>query len=270
MAVKLDGVMETLLITLYVRAKDAASAAPVLNDQKAAEIAAEIDYDFSKFDSGFMSYYGVLARAKTMDDQARAFIRRHPECTIVSVGCGLDTRFSRVDNGKIMWYNLDFPEVIEQRKLFFEDHPRVKDISKSALDPSWTLDVEVRGKHLLIISEGMLMFLHEREVAQFLGILTRGFDRFEAHFDLLYKGLVNKGGLHDTVKKTGAQFHWGVKDGSEITRLCPGIKQIGLINFTEEMRHLLPGVKKLLIPMMYIANNRLGMYAFKKKYNSEE
>lgn len=153
MAVKLDGVMETLLITLYIRAKDAASAAPVLNDQKAAEMAAEIDYDFSKFDSGIMSYYGVLARAKMMDDQARAFIRRHPQCTVVSVGCGLDTRFSRVDNGKIMWYNLDFPEVIEQ---------------------------------------------------------------------------------------------------------------IGLINFTDEMRHLLPGVKKLLVPLMYITNNRLGMYAYKK------
>lgn len=265
MPVKFDGVMETLLITLYIRAKDAAGDTPVVNDQKAVEMVKKIDYDFSKFDSGIMSYYGVLARAKMMDDQARAFFSRNPQCTVVSVGCGLDTRFSRVDNGKIRWYNLDFPEVIEQRKLFFEDHPRVRDIPKSALDPSWTQDVETNGQPLLIISEGMLMYLHEEEVARLLGILTHGFDSFEAHFDLLYKGLVNKGNYHDTVKKTGAQFNWGVKDGSEVVRLCPGLKQTGLINFTEEMRHLLPGAKKLLIPIMYITNNRLGIYTYKKR-----
>jgi len=101
MPVKLDGVMETLLITLYVRAKDAANAAPVLNDQKAVEMVEKIDYDFSKFDSGIMSYYGVLARAKMMDDRARLFISQNPECVIVSMGCELDTRFSRVDNGRI-------------------------------------------------------------------------------------------------------------------------------------------------------------------------
>ncbi len=264
MPVKLDGVMETLMITLSVRAKDAASAAPVLNDQKAAEMVKRIDYDFSKFDSGVMSYYGVLARAKMMDDQARLFIRKNPECTVVSVGCGLDTRFSRVDNGRIQWYNLDFPEVIEQRKQFFEEHPRVQNIPKSALDPSWTQAVNTNGQPLLIISEGMLMYLHENEVAQLLEILTGGFDCFEAHFDLLYKGLVNKGSMHDTVKKTGAQFNWGVKDGSEVVRLCPGLRQIGLINFTDEMRRLLPGAKKLLIPIMYLTNNRLGIYTYQK------
>ncbi|HWQ77143.1 MAG TPA: class I SAM-dependent methyltransferase [Syntrophomonas sp.] len=264
MPVKLDGVMETLLITLYVRAKDATSIAPVVNDQKAAEMVERIDYDFSKFDSGVMSYYGVLARAKMMDDQARLFISQNPECVVVSMGCGLDTRFSRVDNGRIQWYNLDFAEVIEQRKQFFDEHPRVQDIPKSALDPNWTQAVKTNGQPLLIISEGMLMYLHEKEVAQVLEILTGGFDSFEAHFDLLYKGLVNKGRMHDTVKKTGAQFNWGVKDGSEVARLCPGLRQIGLINFTDEMRRQLPGAKKLLIPIMYLTNNRLGIYTYKK------
>jgi O-methyltransferase involved in polyketide biosynthesis len=204
---------------------------------------ARIDYDFSKFDSGVMSYYGVLARAKMMDDQAKAFISQNPGCVIVSVGCGLDTRFSRVDNGRIRWYNLDFPEVIETCRLFFEDHPRVQDIPKSALDPGWTQAVETNGQPLLIISEGMLMYLHENEVAQFLEVLTGGFNSFAAHFDLLYQGMVNKGRMHDTVKNTSAQFHWGVKDGSEVVRLYPGLRQDGLINFTDEMRHLLPGVK---------------------------
>ncbi len=265
MPIKLDGVMETLLITLYARAKDAKSSHPVIKDKKAVEIMEKIEYDFQKFERGKMSYYGVLARAKIMDEEVRRFISENPDCAIVSVGCGLDTRFFRVDNGKILWYNLDFPEVIAQRELFFAPNERVKNISKSALDPAWTKEVVPNGRKLLILSEGMLMYLKEEEVCRFLELLTQGFDAFEAHFDLLYKGVVNKGRMHDTVKNTTAEFHWGVKDGSEVVALCPKLKQKGLINFTKEMKHLLPGGTKLLIPLMYIVNNRLGMYTYQKE-----
>jgi O-methyltransferase involved in polyketide biosynthesis len=264
MSTELGGVMETLLITLYIRAKDAKSTNPVINDRKAAEIVKKIDYDFKKFDSGTLSYYGVLARAKMMDQQAADFIEKYPDCVVVSVGCGLDTRFSRVDNGILHWYNLDFPEVIAQRERFFAPNDREKNIAKSALDPTWPEDVKTNGKKLLIISEGMMMYLKEEEVKDFLQILTNGFDRFEAQFDLLYKGMVNKGNIHDTVKKTNARFSWGVKDGSEITTLCPVLKQTGLINFTDELKYLMPGFKKLLIPFLYITNDRLGIYQFKK------
>ncbi|QIB70785.1 class I SAM-dependent methyltransferase [Aminipila butyrica] len=265
MQIKLDGVMETLLITLYVRAKDAMSETPVINDKKAVEMVKNIEYDFSKFDNGWMSYYGVLARAKIMDREVKKFIEVNPDCVIVSVGCGLDTRFSRVDNGKITWYNLDFPEVMEQRALFFEENSRVKNIAKSALDPTWPKDVKAEGREVLILSEGMLMYLKEKEIKDFLEILTNGFESFEAHFDLLYKMLVNKGSKHDTVKNMNAQFQWGVKDGKEIVHLCPQMKQIGLINFTDELKYLLPGFRRLLTPFLYLTNNRLGIYTYENK-----
>ena len=121
MDTKFKNVSETLLITLNARGKDADSPNSVLNDKKSAEIMSKIDYDFSKFDKGWMSYYGILARAKIMDQEIKKFIDKYPDCVIVSIGAGLDTRFSRIDNGKITWYNLDLPEVIEQRKIFFEE-----------------------------------------------------------------------------------------------------------------------------------------------------
>lgn len=264
MSTELGGVMETLFITLYVRAKDATSNNPVLNDRKAVEIVKKIDYDFKKFEHGIMSYYGVLARAKIMDERAKAFIKKHPDCVVVSVGCGLDTRFSRVDNGKIQWYNLDFPEVIAKREQYVVPNERETNIPKSALDSSWPEDVKTDGKKLLILSEGMMMYLKEEEVKKLLHILTNGFDQFEAQFDLLYKGMANKGKFHDTVKKTKAEFNWGVKDGSEVMKLCPALKQTGLINFTDELKHLLPGFMKIFTPILYLTNDRLGIYQYKK------
>ena len=51
---------------------------PFLNDQKAAEIISRMDYDFSAFDRVWMSYYGVLARAKLMDREVKRFMADNP------------------------------------------------------------------------------------------------------------------------------------------------------------------------------------------------
>ena len=264
MKIKLNNISETMLITLYMRATDAKSEKPILNDKKSEEIISQIDYDFSKFKSAWASYYGVLSRAKVMDNEVKKFITKYPDCVIVSIGCGLDTRFLRIDNGKIRWYNLDLPEVIEKRKIFFEPNERVTDIAKSAFDSAWTKDIKLEGKKLLIISEGVLMYFEEQQIKQFLEILTDNFDSFEAQFDLLYKGTVKMSKKHDTLKNMEAKFNWGVKDGSEVVKLNPKLKQTRLINFTDEMKHHLPGWKKLFIPFFYIFNNRLGIYTFEK------
>ena len=54
MKIDLSGISETLLVTLYMRAKDAKSNHPFLNDRKAAEIISCMDYDFSAFDRVWM------------------------------------------------------------------------------------------------------------------------------------------------------------------------------------------------------------------------
>ena len=177
----------------------------------------------------------------------------------------LDTRFERVDNGKITWYNLDLPEVIETRKLFFKENDRVKNISKSVFESDWTKEVVTDGKELLIISEGVLMFFTEDEVKKVLEILVNNFDKFELHLDLLYKGTIKMSAKHDTLKKMNdVKFKWGVKDGSEVVKLEPKLKQIGLINFTKKMSKILPLSKKIFIPIFWLMNNRLGMYTYNK------
>ena len=76
MKIKLEGVMETLLITLDIRARDYRSANSVLKDKKSAEIADQIDYDFSDFQKEMKNYIGVLSRAKIMDREIKKFIQK--------------------------------------------------------------------------------------------------------------------------------------------------------------------------------------------------
>jgi O-methyltransferase involved in polyketide biosynthesis len=52
------------------------------------------------------------------------FLRDHPEGTVVEIGCGLNTRFERLDNGRVHWFDLDLPDSIELRQRFFSDSDR--------------------------------------------------------------------------------------------------------------------------------------------------
>ena len=83
MKIKLNNISETMLITLYMRATDAKSEKPILNDKKSEEIISQIDYDFSKFKSAWASYYGVLSRAKVMDNEVKVYNKISRLCNCV-------------------------------------------------------------------------------------------------------------------------------------------------------------------------------------------
>ena len=122
---ELNGVEETLLIPLVIKANETLRKKPRITDNKAVEILKELNIDrisLSKFDK-FISHEGVVARTIMLDAAVKKAINQWPNANIISIGCGLDARFERVDNGIINWYNLDFPNVIELRKKFFDENP---------------------------------------------------------------------------------------------------------------------------------------------------
>lgn len=112
MKVMLDGVEETMLIPLLIKADETKRPNPHIRDEKAVEMVSRIDYDFSKFKNKSMSHAGVIARTVMIDRETRKFISSHPDAVCITVGCGLDARFYRMDNGRIDWYDLDLSNVI--------------------------------------------------------------------------------------------------------------------------------------------------------------
>ncbi len=71
--------------------------------KKAIEIVSKLDYDFSKSDKDFAMRSGVIARTIMLDKLVGDHIKNNPNATIINIACGMDTRFYRVDNGKIRW-----------------------------------------------------------------------------------------------------------------------------------------------------------------------
>jgi len=120
----------TALVTLYCHALESQSEDPVLDDPKAVEITTELNRILSqsknhldrmlvsgKIDRNLVIH--IALRARHYDEYAGEFLARHPGGVIVNIGCGLDSRFLRIDNGSVIFYDLDLPEMIDLKKRFF-------------------------------------------------------------------------------------------------------------------------------------------------------
>lgn len=261
MRVKLEGVEETMLIPLFIKAEETKRPNPHIRDEKAVEMVSRIDYDFSKFKNKTMSHAGVVARTVIIDRETRRFISSHPEAVCITVGCGLDARFYRMDNGCIDWYDLDLSNVMEVRKQLLPERERVHRLSFSAFDETWAARVDAKGRPVLIILEGLLMYFTGEKVRRLFGILKRNFPGGMVLAELMPETFVKRGNQHETVKKTGANFHWGVKDGRDVEKLCEGIVLADDWSLNNEMKKY--GLAFWLfgtLPMTKHLNNRIAVY----------
>lgn len=235
----ISGSAETMLQSFYARAKYSKSKRHKFYDAKAVELVDKIDYDFSAAEKDSTMGSGVIARTLVFDELVKAFIEENPSCTVVNIACGLDTRFYRMDNGKITWYNLDLPETIAIRDQIYQESGRVSTIGISALDPAWAEQVKVRGKMLFII-EGLSMYLTAKENAQILKIIRDHFDNAYILMECLAKRWVSKESLEKSVQQTGAKFIFGADCFEDLGDAAAGYHKIKDDNIIRGMRVVVP------------------------------
>lgn len=235
----LRGNAETMLQSFYARAQYSKSRKHRFYDEKAVELVDRIDYDFSLASKDSTMGKGVIARTIVFDELVKDFIKKNPDCTVVNIACGLDTRFYRMDNGRITWYNLDLPETILVRDRIFEESGRVSSIGISAMDPAWTREVRVRGRMLFII-EGLSMYLTKEENGQILKIIRDNFDNAYILMETLAKKWVNKEGIEKSIKQTGSKFVFGADCLEDLGNIVSGYHKIKDDNILRGMASLSP------------------------------
>jgi len=222
---QLTGVAETLMITLYARVVETQRLDAILSDRQAVEIAESLDYDFSKYEKSWTSQLGCVIRARACDRIVQNFLEIHPCAVIVNLGAGLCTRFSRVDNGEVRWYEVDFPEVIALRRKFFQETDRHHFIAKSILDFTWMDAIQREpSQPMMIVYEGVSMYLSEAENKALLQQIKARFSPVEVVFDVLNRKRSQRTKQHDTVSKTNAEFKWGIDQSSELETWSSAIR----------------------------------------------
>lgn len=239
MTINLGDVETTALIPMAIKASESLRKNPRVRDDVAVEMVKNLGIDTTPFDK-FMSHEGVIARTVMLDRMVKDFIAKNPEAVIVNIGAGFDNRFSRVDNGRIFWFDLDLPDSIAIRKKVFDERERVCMISGSVLEEGWCQAVkaecEKRNTKVLFLAEGIFMYLTLEEIAKLLFVLKTNFPGGTLIAEQNNPLMVKKQKYHDTVKNTNAVFKSGTWSGQEIADLCEGIRFVEEHSFNEEMK----------------------------------
>jgi O-methyltransferase involved in polyketide biosynthesis len=219
----LGGVAETLLITLYIRAEETQRPDALLKDEKAVALVAQMGPAVSRIKRIRMDEedkVALILRNLEFDRYARSFLADNPHAVVVHIGCGLDARFERVDNGRVEWYDLDLPEVIAlRRKLIGGEGARYHLLACSVFDSAWTNKVIVhRRRPFLFLAEGVFMYFEEAQVRSLVLMLRERFPGAELVFDAFSPFLVRANNLRLRISRSGfrARYHWGLKRGKDL------------------------------------------------------
>ncbi len=186
----LSGVEETALLTLYARAIESQSDNPILKDEKIVAMIERIDPLLHKHNSKMANRLQKRAidprltvhmqlRAQKYDNYARDFLEKHNDGVIINIGCGLDTRFFRIDNGKVLFYDLDLPEMIKLKRQLINENERYHIIGQSVLDFDWMEPIARLNQPTLILAEGVFMYLPEDKVKELVLKLQNQFPESE-------------------------------------------------------------------------------------------
>lgn len=178
-------VQKTLFLPLWGRAEETKKKQPLLVDEKAVKIIQQVDFDFSKITQNIdeISQIAWIKRSLFCDQVIKQFLDKYPDGTIVNIGSGLDSTFERTDNGKLKWYDLDLPDVIDLRSQFFEENERRKFISASFLENEWLDEIEYKG-NVLFIAAGVFYYFEEQQIKEFLIRLLDRYPNSELIFDV--------------------------------------------------------------------------------------
>jgi len=214
----LDGVSKTLLMTLYARARESRRPDAIIRDDKAVAMVNQLDCDFSRLRMQRHDEIAVIMRMNRFDRHARKFMTENPDAVVVHIGCGLDTRFERVDNGQVEWFDLDMPDVMKlRRKLIDTSSERYHMLSGSVFDDDWMDEVLMfKPRPCMFMAEGVLLYFEEEQVKALFLKLREHFPGSELVCDAHTPFVIWADNLQLAFFDVKARLHWGLKHGQDV------------------------------------------------------
>ena len=248
--VNVTGVPETMVQTLYARAKETKKQNAKIKDEIAVELVEKLDYDFSMADKDNAMNYGVIARTIVLDRMVEQYLKKHENTVVVNIACGLDTRCYRMKGKYLRWYNVDLPETMKIRRQFLPETMKIRSqfltetdpvyqIAKSAMDDSYIDDIDYHGKNILVIIEGLTMYLYEKDIRKMFSIIDKSFQKVTVMVETMSPFVVNHV-KEKSIEGSNAKFTWGVKNGTELQRIVPGFSVQQEVSLVEGMKELMP------------------------------
>ncbi len=208
----------------------------MIRDQKAIDMVNQIACDFSRLRMQRHDEIAIIMRMRKFDSHVRDFLARNPDSVVVHIGCGLDTRFERVDNGHVSWFDLDMPDVIDLRKkLISNESHRYHMLAASVFEDGWVEEVSrLKPRRFMFVAEGVLPYFEEAQVKSLVLKLREYFPGSELVCDAHTPFVIWADNLQLAYSKIKARLHWSLKRGRDVEAWGEGIRLLDEWNYYDD------------------------------------
>lgn len=253
----MDSVNKTLYIPLYGKAL-VSRRGIILADSRAEELWAKEGFPLrGKSASKWLAFYMGM-RSAVFDRWAEARIECSPGAVVLHIGCGLDSRFFRLGVRPGHWYDIDFPEVIAQRRLHYSEESGCSMLAGDAREAGWLGDIE--GSEAIVLMEGISMYLAPAELEALLSRLTERFDKLSLLMDC-YSGFAARMSKYkNPINDVGVRTVWGMDEPGALAEKCGFGRWQQLEMTPEELINQLSGVEKAIFRRLYAGKTAKKLY----------
>ncbi len=127
------------------------------------------------------------------------------------------------------------------------------------MDLGWTDRIFPDGAKVLVVIEGLSMYLTQQDVGQILGIIAARFHNVKVIMEFMNPWIVRHV-KEKSIEASQAKFTWGAKSGKEIAALCPAVRWVEDVSLVEGMKELYPIYRVIgTIPALRNLSNKLAV-----------
>ena len=206
----MNSINKTLYIPLYGKAY-VSKKGLFLQDKKAEEIWEKEGFVLKgKSKSKWLAYYMGI-RSAVFDDWTSSQMKSMEDAAVIHIGCGMDSRVLRVGAVDRKWYDVDFPEVINERKRYYTESGSYKMLIGDARNCDWLTNIPERNS-AIVIMEGVSMYLTADELKRLTSGLSAHFEKIALMADC-YTVLAAKMSKHkNPINDVGVTLVYGTDD----------------------------------------------------------
>lgn len=211
----MNKINKTLYIPLYGKSY-VSKKGIILQDPTAESIWAAEGFELkAKSKSKWLAYYMGM-RSAVFDNWVTEQLSKIPDAAVLHIGCGLDSRQLRVKIPVQAWYDIDFPEVIAERKRFYPETDSYHMIGIDARD-SASLTSIPHYKNAVIIMEGISMYIKLDELQILLSRLTSHFTNVKLLMDCYTNFAAKASKYKNPINEVGVTEVYGIDDPLALT-----------------------------------------------------
>lgn len=258
----MDNVNKTLYIPLYGKAYVSRKGI-ILNDKKAEEIWNEEGFELKgKSKSKWLAYYMGM-RSAVFDKWLQEEMKKDSEAVVLHIGCGMDSRVLRVGTNRHLWYDIDFPSVLEERKKYYTEDDFYNMIEADVRRQNWMSSVP-KAKHAIIVMEGVSMYFEPQELKMVFEQISNYFETVNLLMDCYTTIAAKASKYKNPINDVGVTQVYGLDEPRELeNRSLRFVKEYEMT--PNVLINELEGVEKAIFRKLYsgsIAKKMYRMYEY--------